>query len=99
MFGSDGMPVSPLYGLHWAVNGPYPDQRLEASEAVERYTVAGAWGGFAEDEIGSIAPGKLADLVVLDADPVAQPDRIVDRTVEMTLVGGEVVYRAPGTSG
>jgi len=99
VFGSDGMPVSPLYGLHWAVNGPYPDQRLEASEAVERYTVAGAWGGFAEDEIGSIAPGKLADLVVLDADPVAQPDRIVDRTVEMTLVGGEVVYRAPGTSG
>jgi len=97
--GSDGMPISPLYGLHWAVNGPYPDQRLDASEAVERYTASGAWSGFAEGEVGSIATGKLADLVVLDADPVAQPDEIVRRTVEMTFVGGEVVYRAPETPG
>jgi len=95
-FGSDGMPVSPLYGLHWAVNGPYPDQRLTVEEAIERYTAAGAWLGFEEESQGSIAPGMLADLVVLDDHPASAPERIAERTVEMTFVGGEMVYERGG---
>jgi predicted amidohydrolase YtcJ len=91
-FGSDGMPVSPLYGLHWAVNGPYPDQRLTAAEAVERYTAGGAWFGFEEDVKGRVEPGLLADLVVLDEDPLLHPERIEERRVDMTFVGGERVY-------
>jgi predicted amidohydrolase YtcJ len=95
-FGSDGMPVSPLYGLHWAVNGPYPDQRLTAEEAVERYTAGGAWFGFEEGIKGRIEPGMLADLVVLDEDPLLRPERIEERTVDMTFVGGERVYEGEG---
>jgi predicted amidohydrolase YtcJ len=95
-FGSDGMPVSPLYGLHWAVNGPYPDQRLTAEEAVERYTAGGAWFGFEEGVKGRIEPGMLADLVVLDEDPLLRPDRIGERTVDMTFVGGGRVYEREG---
>ena len=95
-FGSDGMPVSPLYGLHWAANGPYPDQRLTAEEAIERYTAGGAWFGFEEDIKGRIEPGMLADLVVLDEDPLLRPERIEERTVEMTFVGGERVYEREG---
>jgi len=91
-FGSDGMPVSPLYGLHWAVNAPYRDQRLTAEEAMERYTTGGAWFGFEEKIKGRIVPGMLADLVVLDEDPRLHPERIEERTVEMTFVGGERVY-------
>jgi len=91
-FGSDGMPLSPLYGLHWAVNAPYPDQRLSAAEAIERHTAAGAWLGFEEDNAGTIEPGMLADLVVLDEDPRLAPHRIAERTVEMTFVGGEQVH-------
>ncbi len=94
-FGSDGMPISPLYGLHWAVNGPYPDQRLSVAEAIERYTAASAWIGFGESDVGKVEPGMLADLVVLDEDPLDGPDRIHERTVEMTFVGGEVAYLAP----
>ncbi len=93
-FGSDGMPISPLYGLHWAVNGPYSDQRLTAVEAVECYTAGGAWFGFEEGIKGRIEPGMLADLVVLDEDPVLRPERIDERTVDMTFVGGERVYAA-----
>jgi predicted amidohydrolase YtcJ len=98
-FGSDGMPISPLYGLHWAVNGPYPDQRLTVSEAIERYTAASAWAGFTESDFGRIEPGLLADLVVLDEDPTARPACIDERTVEMTFVGGEKVYSAAEGSG
>jgi len=95
-FGSDGMPVSPLYGLHSAVNAPYPDQRLTAEEAVACYTAGGAWFGFEESVKGKIEPGMLADLVVLDEDPLLEPERIVERTVEMTFVGGERVYERDG---
>lgn len=94
-FGSDGMPVSPLYGMHWAVNGPYPNQRLTAEEAVARYTAGGAWFGFEEQSKGAIEPGMLADLVVLDEDLSLHPEAIRDRTIEMTFVGGEQVYLAP----
>jgi predicted amidohydrolase YtcJ len=95
-FGSDGMPLSPLYGLHWAVNGPYPDQRLTADEAIDRYTAGGAWFGFEEGIKGRIEPGMLADLVVLDEDPLLRPERIEERKVDMTFVGGERVYEREG---
>ncbi len=97
-FGSDGMPVSPLYGIHWAVNGPYSDQRLTAEEAIERYTAGGAWLGFEGGVKGKIEPGMLADLVVLDEDPLVHPERIEERRVEMTFVGGELVYEEGGAA-
>ena len=95
-FGSDGMPIGPLYGLQWAVNAPYPGQRLSVAEALVRYTEAPARLSFEEDRKGKLEPGMLADLVVLDEDPAASPDRIDQRRVEMTFVGGECVYRRGG---
>ncbi|MBU0595432.1 amidohydrolase [Candidatus Bipolaricaulota bacterium] len=98
-FGSDGMPVGPLYGLHWAVNAPYAGQRLSVAEALACYTAAPARLSFEEELKGRLEPGMLADVVVLDEDPAAQPERIAQRVVEMTLVGGECVYRnAPRAS-
>lgn len=91
-FGSDCMPLSPLYGLHCAVNAPYADQRLSVEEAILCYTEAGAWLSFEEHEKGSLHPGKLADLVVLDQDPRLDPGRVSERSIEMTFVGGKLVY-------
>lgn len=91
-FGSDGMPLSPLYGLHWAVNGPHPDQRISVRTAIDRYTAGGAWIGFEERRLGTIAPAMLADLVVLDEHPAVHPEAIRERTVTMTFVGGKRVY-------
>ena len=49
-----------------------------------------------EDEKGTLHPGKVADLVVLDCDPTASPDRLLERTVDMTFVGGRRVYARQG---
>lgn len=95
-FGSDCMPFSPLYGLHWAVNAPYPTQRVSVEEAITCYTTMGAHFSFEEDIKGKLAPGMLADLVILNGDPRQAPERITDLEVEMTILGGEIVYRREG---
>ena len=92
-FGSDNMPTGPLYGLHWAVNAPHKEQRLEVDEALRAYTLDAAYAGFEEDLKGSIEPGKLADLVVLNGDPRAKPKDIAKLRVDMTVKDGEVVYK------
>jgi predicted amidohydrolase YtcJ len=62
-------------------------------EALKIYTINGAYASFEENTKGSIEPGKLADLVVLGADPTkVDPETIKDIPVEMTIVGGKAVY-------
>jgi len=105
-FGSD-WPVAPLdvaAGIDAAVNrrpldgkhpgGWFPEQRITAAEAVEAYTLGSAYAGSQETERGSLAPGKVADLVVLSRDVLApaERDRIADTKVDLTVVGGKVVY-------
>jgi len=69
------------------------EQRLLPEQAIRVFTSGGAHASF-EDEIkGSVKEGKLADLVVLSADPLKiPPDRLRDVRVEMTLIGGEIVF-------
>jgi predicted amidohydrolase YtcJ len=70
-----------------------PKQRITVDEAIYLYTQASAYASFEENLKGSIEPGKLADLVVLGADPRrVDPDGIKDIPVEMTVVGGEIKY-------
>src|SRR5437879_2613573 len=75
-FGSDGMPYGPLFGVHWAVNGFFEDQRLSPEEAIRAATSGGAYAAFDEPEKGTLESGKLADFVVLRGDPFETPDRI-----------------------
>ncbi len=71
------------------------DQELTVEEAVRCHTVEAARAIFMEDHLGSLEPEKLADLVVLDRDPfVTPPDEIPDVPVRMTVVGGEIAWRA-----
>ena len=92
-FGSDCMPLSPLYGLHWAVNAPHLGQRLGVEEAISCYTEMGAYLSFEEERKGRIDVGMDADLVALSADPREARNRIRELDVSMTLVGGEIVFR------
>ena len=92
-FGSDHMPLGPVYGLHWAVNAPNKEQRLEPEEALRAYTLDAAYASFEEHLKGSLEVGKLADLVVLNGDPRAKPKEIHKLRVDLTMLGGEVVYK------
>lgn len=92
-FGSDTMPMHPLYGIHHAVNAPEPSQRLDAAEAVEAYTKGAAYAEFAEDRKGSLEPGMFADAVVLDDCPFENPERIEDIAVDVTVLDGRVAHR------
>ncbi len=88
-FGSDVMPMGPLAGISGAVNHPLTEERLTPLSAIEAYTHGSARASFAESETGSIEPGKLADLTILDRDPLTE---IESCRVMATLVGGRCVY-------
>ncbi len=95
--GSDSpvTPLRPLLGVHSAVNHSNPAERVDPLTAVRLFTLNNAWLGFEEHDKGSLSPGKLADLVVLAADPLqVDPGEIKDIPVELTVVGGQVVYAA-----
>ncbi|WP_248895254.1 amidohydrolase [Haloplanus halobius] len=91
-FGSDCMPLDPLYGVHQAVTAPTAAQRLDVTEALRAYTLGSAYAGFDEDRLGTVEPGKCADLVAVERSPWQQPDAIADIDVALTVVDGDVVY-------
>jgi predicted amidohydrolase YtcJ len=90
-FGSDGMPFGPLVGLQAAVDHPIPSERLAPLEAAWHYTWMAAWSLHWEDAVGSLAPGKRADLVIIDGDPEGQPKAWI---VRKTIIDGRVVHTA-----
>lgn len=91
-FSSDGMPFGPLFGIHWAVNAPFDTQRLRPESAIKAYTLDAAYVEEAENMVGSIVPGKYADFVILDDNPIKNPEKTKDMNVKMTIVEGEPVY-------
>jgi predicted amidohydrolase YtcJ len=70
-----------------------PEQGVTIDEAIRMFTLHGAFASFEEREKGSLAPGKLADLTVLDRDPRGiDPEALPTLAVEMTVVEGRVVF-------
>ena len=91
--------LSPLESMQLAVtHGGYgTSERIDATQALEAYTIGSAAAEGMEAKKGTLAPGMLADLVVLSADPTAvAPDKIAAIEVLLTMVGGRVVYRRGG---
>ena len=71
------------------------DERIPVLEALKAVTINGAYQYFEEDKKGSLAPGKLADLVVLDRNPLKVPEKeIRDIRVLATIKEGTEIYRA-----
>ena len=74
-------------------------QALGRAEALRCVTQNGAYLTFDEDKKGTLAPGKLADLAVLSADPLTVAEtKIADIASLMTMVGGKIVHDVPGWS-
>lgn len=104
-FGSDWTvaPLDPLRTIEAAVtrrtldgkhpDGWIPEQRITVEEALRCSTSAGAWATFSEHDTGRIAPGLLADIVVLSEDLFAiPPESIGDTHVDVTIFDGQVIY-------
>jgi predicted amidohydrolase YtcJ len=93
-------PPNPLIGIYAAVSRMSqtgsvlgPDERIEPFAALRMYTSQAARVSFDEEIKGTITPGKLADLVVLNGDPTRiDKEKIKELEVGMTIVGGEIVW-------
>jgi hypothetical protein len=103
-FGTDGTranQVSPFNTLYFAVTGKMVGgtkvirQTISREDALIAYTRNNAFFVFQENNLGTIQPGKLADLVVLDRDYLTIPaDQIKDIKPMITMIGGRIVYDA-----
>jgi len=106
-FGTDWpiAPLNPLLGIQAAITrqtsdgknpgGWFAEEKIKVEEAIEAYTTGSAYAEFAQNEKGSIAVGKLADIVILNGDLLcAQPETLKETRVIHTIVGGKVVYQA-----
>jgi predicted amidohydrolase YtcJ len=106
MLGSDWTvaPIDPLLGIYGAVTrrtldganpgGWVPAERIGVEDALRGYTANNAYGSFMEDRLGVLAPGHLADLVVLSDNLLRMdPSAIGQVQVDYTVVGGRIVHQ------
>src|SRR5207244_1034827 len=95
--------VNPFFGIYaavtrqdqkgWPAGGWYSSQKLTLAEAIRGFTLDAAYAAFEEQSRGTIEPGKLADLTIVDGDLFAMPQSdLFKAKVRMTLAGGEGVY-------
>jgi predicted amidohydrolase YtcJ len=112
VFGSDWTvaPLDPLSGIYAAVtrrtldgqnpDGWIPEEKIQVEEAIKGYTINAAYAEFTEKEKGSIEPGKLADLVVIDRNILKiKPEEIISASVLMTIVDGRIIFDRLGKEG
>ena len=107
-FGSDWSvaPLNPISGIYAAVTrqtldgknpqGWIPQEKISVTQAITAYTTNNAWAGQQEEELGTLEPGKLADLVVL-SDNLFEiaPEEIINTQVVLTIIDGKIAYKAP----
>ncbi len=102
--------ADPRLGLYAAVTrqdlagrppgGWLPGERLTRAEALAGFTADAAWSLFLDREVGTLAVGKRADLVVFGRDPLAGPERDIPRApVDLTVVDGRVAYERAAAAG
>ena len=96
-------PVTPFRGLYAAVTRRseddkrefFPEQKITMEQAIAAYTTGSAFAEFSEKDKGTLAPGMLADFVVLDRDVTSVPPlKVLGTRVLRTVVGGKTVYEA-----
>jgi predicted amidohydrolase YtcJ len=92
-FGSDGMPLGPIYGIKGAIFHPNKEQRLTLEEAVKCYTFYPALVSGEENIKGKLIEGMLADIVVLNKNlDEIELEEFHNVEVLYTIVGGKIVY-------
>ena len=92
--GSDGA-FNPFLNIMLAVTDPaFPDEAMTREEVVIAYTLTSAYAEFAEEEKGSLVPGKLADLTILSQDIFTVPvQQLLNTRSVLTIVDGKIVFK------
>lgn len=93
-FGSDSMPLGPMYGIHYAVNSEFAQQRITFDEAVRSYSEAGSYLIGAENWIGRIETGYSADFAVFNENDIEDKRKLKEARPLMTIIQGKTVYDA-----
>ena len=99
-------PLDPMLGVYAAVTrrtldeknpaGWVPEQKINVGEALRAYTYGNAWAMFNEQKWGTLAPGRFADVVVLERDPFGvAPETLGTIKPRYTIVGGRLVFQKP----
>lgn len=97
-----------FYGLHSAITrrdknleppgGWYPEERMTPEEALRGYTTWNAYAAFWEKETGVLAPGRWADITIMDIDPLVlgetDPGKLLGGRIVATIVNGRLPYEA-----
>jgi len=104
-FGSDDLPIGPILGIYAAVTrkGPNgatlaPTEAVPVQDAIRMYTLGTAYLTWDEKKKGSLEPGKFADFLVLDRNPLTiAAEDLKNMRVDMTVIGGRIVYGREGT--
>jgi hypothetical protein len=99
--GTQNFATDPLFAFARAVRRDtkyvvlvHPEEAISPMDAIRMFTLWAARAGFIEQSRGSIEVGKLADLVVLSADPLSTPpQKFDDLVVDMTIIDGRVAYQ------
>ena len=87
----------PILGIHAACNHYIPEQSLTIPEALKLFTCNAAWTTFDEKERGSLQTGKMADMVILDRNPLTmKPNELLSLKVENLLLKGEPYQKGQG---
>ncbi len=87
----------PIFGIHAACNHYVPGQSLTIPEALKMFTYNAAWTTFDEKERGSLETGKIADMVILNRNPLTmQPSELLDLKVEKILLNGREYQKGQG---
>ncbi|MHA1617129.1 MAG: amidohydrolase [Candidatus Njordarchaeales archaeon] len=92
-FGSDCMPLDPIYGLYGAVSHPVKTNRLSGREALYAYTYGSAFIAHQEDLRGTIEVGKIADLTILSAKNLAEIEKDARNVRSQGLILGGKILR------
>lgn len=105
-FGTDS-PITPVTSMnvlytaitrqdpksHWPEGGWLPSERIDAATALRNYTLGSAYAAGDEQNLGSLEPGKYADLVVLDQNPLTiDPQELQATKVQATYLAGNLIY-------
>ena len=78
---------------HWPEGGWLPSERIDAATALRNYTLGSAYAAGDEQNLGSLEPGKYADLVVLDQNPLTiDPQELQATKVQATYLAGNLIY-------